>query len=344
MNTRIIRRARLLAGLTVLTLLAAMTLAACGRGDAETLVVYSSRTRSLVQPLLERFAADTGININVRYDTTASIIATLREEGANARADVIYLAEPSGWATLSEAGLLATLPAEITAQVDPAFRSKRDEWVGLSGRSKVVAYNTERIDPARDLPTSIMDFTDPRWRGRIGWAPTHGEWQISLTAIRLLHGDDAALAWLEGIKANEPKTYPNLISIVQAVASGEVEVGFVNHYYIPRLIAETGEGFGARNHFLGAGDAGAVVDVAAAAIVAGTGVPDAAERFLNYMLSADAQGYFATETREYPMAAGVEPADELPPLDTLAPPDIDLDGLGDLEGTLRLLREAGVIL
>jgi iron(III) transport system substrate-binding protein len=344
MNTRIIRRARLLAGLTVLTLLAAMTLAACGRGDAETLVIYSSRTRSLVQPLLEHFAADTGININVRYDTTASIIATLREEGANARADVVYLAEPSGWAALSEAGLLAALPEDITEQVAPAFRSKRDEWVGLSGRSKVVVYNTEHVDPAHDLPASIMDFTDPRWRGRIGWAPTHGEWQITLTAIRLLHGDAAALAWLEGIKANEPRTYPNLISIVQAVASGEVDVGFVNHYYVLRLIEETGEDFGARNAFLGAGDAGAVVDVAAAGIIANTDVQQAAQRFIRYMLSAEAQGYFATETREYPLAAGVEPVDELPPLDELAPPDIDLDGLGDLEGTLRLLREAGVIL
>ncbi|MEK9658558.1 MAG: iron ABC transporter substrate-binding protein [Chloroflexota bacterium] len=343
MNTRLTMGPRLLGLLTVLVLAASLALAGCGK-DAETLVIYSSRTRSLVQPLLERFAAETGVNINVRYDTTASIIATLREEGANARADVVYLAEPSGWGTLSEAGLLATLPSDITGLVDPAFRSKRAQWVGLSGRSKVVVYNVEHVDPARDLPASIMDFTDPKWRGRIGWAPTHGEWQITLTAIRLLHGDDAALAWLEGIKANEPKTYPNLISIVQAVATGEVDVGFVNHYYVPRLIAETGEDFGARNYFLGAGDAGAVMDVAAAGIVANTDVPEAAQRFIRFMLSAEAQGYFATETREYPLAAGVEPGPDLPPLDSLAPPDIDLDGLGDLEGTLRLLREAGVIL
>jgi iron(III) transport system substrate-binding protein len=316
----------------------------CGTGSqGEELVVYSSRTSSLVQPLLEQYAEQSGTDIRVRYANTASIVGTLLEEGENSPADVIYLAEPSGWALLSEAGHLSSLPDQTLKRVDPRFRSPEGLWVGTSGRSKVVVYNTENIVPERDLPQSIMDFTDSKWQGRIGWAPTHGEWQVSLTAIRLVKGEEAARQWLEGIKANEPRTYPNLISIVQGVANGEVDVGFVNHYYVPRFIEEQGEDFGARNHYLGQGDPGAVIDVAGVAIHQSSDVRGGAEDFVEYMLSAEAQQYFAQETHEYPLSAGVEPSGDLPALSSLDPPQIDLSDLSDLEGTLSMLREAGVI-
>jgi iron(III) transport system substrate-binding protein len=321
-----------------------LTLAGCmGASAREELVIYSSRTSSLVQPLLEQYAAETGTNIRVRYANTASLVATLLEEGENSPADVIYLAEPSGWAALSDSNVLSRLPDRLLEKVDPRFRSSEGEWVGTSGRSKVIVYNTENIDAERDLPRSIMDFTDPKWKDRIGWAPTHGEWQITVTAIRLEKGEEAARAWLEGIKANNPKTYPNLISIVQAVANGEVDVGFVNHYYVPRFIAEQGQSFGARNYYLGNGDPGAVIDVAGVAIHQATDATEAAEGFVEYMLGVKAQEYFSQETHEYPLSAGVEPTGDLPPLNSLDPPGIDLNELSDLQGTLNLLRETGII-
>lgn len=318
---------------------------ACTVGEASqtTLTIYSSRTQSLVQPLLEQFAADTGININVRYDTTAGVVSTLLEEGARSPADVVYLAESSGLGALSERGALATLPETVLSSVDQRFRSSKGEWVGVSGRAKTVVYNTTRIDPARDLPSSILQFTDPVWKGRIGWAPTHGEWQLLVTAIRLTHGEDTARRWLEGLKANAPKTYRNLISIVQAVADGEVDVGFVNHYYVLRFVKERGPGFAARNHFLGRGDPGALIDVTGIGILKTSQNRDAAERFVRYLLSEPAQRYFAEQTFEYPVSAGVAPAAGLPPLATLDPPRIDPDKLADLQGTLRLLRATGVL-
>lgn len=319
-----------------------LTLAACG-GTGDALVVYSSRTSSLVQPLLERYAEETGTDIRVRYASTASIVATLLEEGKNSPADVIYLSDPSGWAILSDADVLGAIPGELLDKVDARFRSTRGEWVGVSGRSKVVVYNTENVVPEEDLPQSIMDFTDPQWKGRIGWAPTHGEWQILLTAIRLERGEEEARLWLEGILANKPKTYSNLISIVQAVANGDVDVGFVNHYYVPRFIAEQGEGFGARNYYLGNGDPGAVIDVSGLAIPKTSNVPEKAEAFVEYMLGVDAQQYFSDQTREYPLSSGVSPAEDLPPLSSLDPPSIDLGDLADLEATIDLLRDTGVI-
>jgi iron(III) transport system substrate-binding protein len=312
-------------------------------GSPQTLTIYSSRTQSLVQPILERFAQESGIDIQVRYDTTASIVSTIFEEGSNTPADVVYLAESSGLAALGQQGRLTALPNDTVEKVDRRLRSTKGEWVGTSGRAKTVVYNTAKIDPQRDLPPSIMDFTDPKWRGRIGWAPTHGEWQLTLTAIRLARGEDEARRWVEGIKANQPRSYPNLISIVQAAADGEIDVGFVNHYYVPRLISQRGESFGARNAYLGNGDPGALVDVAGVGIMKASTHQDAAKRFVNYLLGPEAQRYFAEQTFEYPLSAGVSPVANLPPLSQINPPNIDPDQLADLQGTLKLLRDTGVI-
>ncbi|MFW6175098.1 MAG: iron ABC transporter substrate-binding protein, partial [Chloroflexota bacterium] len=307
------------------------------------ITIYSSRTQSLVQPLLEDYAEQTGQDITVRYMSTASLVATLQEEGDQTPADVVYLAEPGGLGALSEAGLLSELPDDILNRVEDQFRAANGEWVGVSGRAKVVVYNRENINPEEDLPDSIMDFTDPQWEGRIGWAPTHGEWQALLTAIRVVEGEEAAREWVRGIQDNDPRSFPNLISIVQGAAEGDVDVGFVNHYYAHRFIDEAGEDFGARNYYLGAGDAGSLVNVSGAAI------PDAAEQrgeaedFIEFLLGEEAQEYFTQETKEYPLIDGVEPAAEVPPLSSLSPPDVDLGEMSDVQGTIELLRSEGII-
>ena len=188
-----------------------------------------------------------------------------------------------------------------------------------------------------------MDFTDPAWKGRLGWAPPNGSFQAFVTAMRLQLGDDTTRRWLEGIEANDPRAYPNNISTVAAAARGEIDVGFVNHYYLARFLEEEGPGFGARNHFLGGGDPGALVLVAGAGILKASANTGIAERFVEYLLSESAQRYFATETKEYPLAAGVEPEGELPALSSLDPPDVDLSNLSDLQGTLSLMRDVGIL-
>jgi iron(III) transport system substrate-binding protein len=314
-----------------------------GGPSRQVLTVYSSRAQSLVHPVLDRFATETGIDLQVRYDTTAGLVATLNEEGQNSPADVLYLGESSGLAELSHEGRLITLPTTTMEKVDKRFRSPRNEWIGVSGRSKVLVYNTKTIDPQRDLPTSIMDFTDPKWKGRLGWSPTHGEWQLTVTAIRLVHGEDAARKWVEGIKANQPRVYPSLVTTVQAAADGEIDVGFVNHYYVPRFISQNGSSFGARNAYLRQGDAGALIDVAGVGIVKTSKNQDSARRFVDYLLAEDTQKFFSSETFEYPLSAGVATAGELPPLASLDPPSLDPDELADLPGTLNLLRSTGVL-
>ncbi len=165
--------------------------------------------------------------------------------------------------------------------------NREGEWVGLSGRVRVVVYNTEMVDPV-ELPASILDFVDSRWESRIGWAPQNGSFQAWVTALRVTEGEDAARTWLEDVRDNGAVEYPNNTSIVQAAANGEIEVGFVNHYYLHRFLAEEGGGFGARNHYTAAGDVGTLVNVAGAGILASSSNSGIAERLLEFLLGEEA--------------------------------------------------------
>ena len=328
--------------------------AACGRADVTTsetadtseaeptlLTVYSGRNENLVGPLLEQFGKDTGIAIQVKYGGTAEIAATILEEGANSPADIFYAQDAGALGALQAENRLAALPDAILNAVEPRFRSPQGQWVGTSGRARVVVYNTESVKP-EDLPPSILDFTDPKWKGRIGWAPTNGSFQAFVTAMRVTLGDDRTRAWLEGIKANEPKVYPKNTPTVQAAVDGEIAVGFVNHYYLFRIRAEQGD-VPAENYFPPNGDLGSLINVAGASVIAGTKNQAAAEQFISYLLSQQAQVYFATETYEYPLAHGVAAHSDLPPLAAIQTPDIDLSDLADLRGTLQLLQEVELI-
>ena len=308
-----------------------------------SLTVYSGRSQTLVHPLLEAFGEQTGIAIRVKYAGSSSTAATLLEEGNNTPADVVFMQDPGSLGILADAGMLAQIPQATLDKVDPRFRSPAGLWIGTSGRARTIIYNTDAIDPTTDLPPSILDFTAPEWKGRIGWAPRNGSFQAFVTSLRLQLGEEAARAWLEGMRDNDAVDYPNNVTTVSAAAAGEVDVGFVNHYYLERFLEEHGPGFGARNHYIGNGDPGALVLVAGVGILTASENKDVAEEFLDFLLAAPAQTYFAQEIKEYPVSAGVEPEGDLPPLESLDPPNVDLGSLSDLEGTLKLLRETGVL-
>ena len=335
---------RRLARVGVLLAAAALTLGAwaCGDGAGESVTVYSGRSAELIGPLLERFAEEEGVDVRVRYAGTSELAALLLEEGDRSPAD-LYIAQDAGaLGAVEAAGLLAPLDDALLARVAPAFRSRSGRWVGLSGRARVVVYNRETLAP-EDLPRSILDFADPGWAGRVGWAPENGSFQAWVTALRVSQGEPAARAWLEAMRANRTAAYPNNTSIVQAVASGEIDAGFVNHYYLHRFLAEEGDSFGARNHYTAPGDVGTLVNVAGAAILESAGNREGAARLIAFLLGEEAQRYYAEETFEYPLVDGVPSSADLPSIADLRPLDIDLSRLEDLEATLRLLREVGAL-
>ncbi len=309
---------------------------------AEPLVVYSGRSESLIGPLMTTFTAESGQQVSVRYGETAEMAATILEEGRNSPADVFFAQDAGALGALAAAGRLRPLPTELLEQVPPSFRSSQGNWVGISGRARTVVYNTDLVAES-ELPDMIWGFTDPRWRGQLGWAPINGSFQAFVTALRLLEGEERARAWLEAMIANDIKVYANNTAIVEAVIKGEIAAGFVNHYYLLRAQAERGGNLPARNHFLSGGDAGALINVAGVGILDSARHLEAALAFVRFLLSPASQRYFVEQTREYPLVVGIAPGPDLKPLSELAAPDLDLNKLSDLQGTLALLQEVGAL-
>lgn len=310
--------------------------------DTGPLVVYSGRSESLVGPLLERFESESGIDVEVRYGSTTEMAATLLEEGSNSPADLFFAQDAGALGAVSAAGLLAPLPEATLALVEPRFHSASGDWIGVSGRARVVVYNTDKLSES-DLPASILDFTDPAWKGRMGWAPTNASFQSFVTAMRVQLGEEATATWLRAMLANEVRTFEGNSAIVQAVADGEIDVGFVDHYYIYGIQAESGNTLAAANYFPAEGDIGALINVAGAGILKTAPHAAAAQTLLDYLLSETGQVYFAQETFEYPLIAGVPIDPRLKPLAEVQTPVEDLNTLTDLQGTLELLQSVGAL-
>lgn len=318
------------------------TTAPAAPASEQKLVVYSGRSESLVAPLFEQFSEATGIAVEARYGDTAELAATLLEEGANSPADLFFAQDAGALGALSAAGLLAPLPEATLSAVEPRFRSSQGDWVGVSGRARVVVYNTAKLSE-EDLPASITGFAAPEWQGRVGWAPTNGSFQAFVTAMRVQLGEDAARSWLEDMVANDTKVYERNAAIVNAVAAGEIDVGFVNHYYLYQLQKESGDTLEAANYYPQDGDVGALINIAGAGILKTAQNAGGAQELVTYLLGADGQRYFSEQTFEYPLAAGVAPDPRLRPLSEIQTPDLDLNNLGDLQGTLKLLQDVGAL-
>ena len=308
--------------------------------DPGELVIYSGRSESLVDPIIQQFKEATGIDVQVKYAGTGALAATLLEEGGNSPADVFYAQDPGGLAAVAE--MMTRLPSDIIGMTPEWARSAGGRWVGITGRARVVVYGTDEVTEA-DLPDDLWGFTEPSWEGRVGWAPTNGSFQAMVTALRVGWGEERTEEWLRAMLDNDVQVYPKNTPQVAAAAAGEIDVGLVNHYYLYRFIAEEGEDFAARNaHLRGAGP-GAIVLVSGAGILKSAENAENAEAFIRFLLSKVGQQYFAGNTFEYPMVEGVRPSVLLTPLDEIRQPEITLADLADLAGTQALLQKVGAL-
>ncbi len=312
-------------------------------GSAGKVTIYSGRSEGLVGPLMANFERATGIDAEVRYAGTPELAATILEEGNASPADLFFSQDAGALGLLANEGRFQKLPAEQLDRVPARFRSPDGLWVGASGRARVLVYNTEALTDS-DLPASVLKLTDPAWKDKIGWAPENASFQAFVTALRVLKGEDAARAWLTGMLANKPVNFADSnTAVTKAVGEGEVQVGLVNHYYLYEVKKEEGDDFPIANHFFPAGDPGSLVNAAGVGILKDAKNATQARRFVEYLLGTAAQTYFAEETDEYPLIAGIPTAAGLKPLAEIESPDIDLSDLADLKGTVALLTDVGVL-
>jgi iron(III) transport system substrate-binding protein len=207
----------------------------------------------------------------------------------------------------------------------------------------VIAYDAQNV-PADQVPQSVFELTDEKWRGQVAIAPTNASFQSFVTAMRMTQGDDVTQEWLTGLVNNDVQSYEKNGLILDAVDSGQVQLGLVNHYYWYEKAAEVGEeNMRAQISFMAPQDPGSLVNVAGVGILKGAAENPAAIEFVQWLLSPSTQEWFVANTFEYPLAAGVASAPGLPALDTLAGPDIELAQLADLPATLVMLQDVGLL-
>jgi iron(III) transport system substrate-binding protein len=345
-----------------IAVLAALAFAGCREAaepsaapdEAGPLVVYSGRSEALVEPILDRFREATGIEVEARYGTDAELLAALREEGEASPADVYWANTTGALVEARSAGLLAQLPDSLIGRPD-AFAPADGRWVPATVRFRVLAYSPARVDTA-SLPSSVLDLpAQPAFRGRIGWTPTYSSFQDFVTVLRVMHGDDSTRAWIEGIKALEPRAYPSNTPMLEALAAGEIDVALTNHYYVFRILQGGGEGAydpaaeGAvapvALHTFAAGDAGNLALVTGAGALETSGRRGSALRFLSFLLSDDAQSMAAETVHEYPVVGSAPLPAYLLPFERAMglSPTVDAARMTDLEGTLNMLREADLL-
>jgi iron(III) transport system substrate-binding protein len=329
--------------LTYLVAALALVATACsGSGDGSSITLYSGRSETLIQPVIDAFTEATGIGVAIKYAGSANLAATILEEGSASPADVFLSQDPASLGSVALDGLFAILPQAILDRVPVRFSDDGGQWVGTSGRARVVVYDASTVDPS-DLPETEDGFVDPSWKGRVGIAPTNGSFLAFVATKILIDGEEATLAWLNGMAVNDSQKYPKNSPIVAAVNAGEIDAGLVNHYYLLRALAENPDEPGL-NHFFSVATPGSLVMPAGAGVLATSKKQDAAHELIEFLLSDESQRYFAEETFEYPLVPGIDADPSLPAIETIPTPDINLSDLATvLDTATDLVAQAGLL-
>jgi iron(III) transport system substrate-binding protein len=345
---RVRRRVAIVAGaLATVSLLAACGGASAGTdsgsssGDT-TITLYNGQHEQLTDAIVSAFEKQTGIHVKVRTDDGIVLADQILQEGSHSPADV-YLTENSPeLMLLTERNLLAKLPASITSQVPAQYNSPTGNWVGISVRVSALAYNPSMIKPAQ-LPTSILDLAQPQWKGKVAIAPTDSDFVPLVGGVIASYGKQAALNWLRGLKANSA-TVADDETVVASVNKGQDAVGIINQYYWYRLRLELGAGnTHSQLYYFPNKNIGGLENISGAAVLASSSHKAAAEKFLSFLVSAQAEKILAAgDTYEYPIRSGIAPNSTLTPLSQVNPAILSVVSLGDDLPAASLLQQAGL--
>ncbi len=330
-----------LAAAAVLTL-TLPAFSACGLLGGPDLVIYNAQHEQLMEEVVPLFEEETGLDVELRNGKDLELANQIVQEGADSPADVFLTENSPAMSLVESEGLFAPVD-ESTLEVIPAeFRPASGDWTGFIARSTVVVYNTDELTEA-DLPSSILDFAKPEWKGRISFSPTGADFQAIVSAVLTTEGEQAAADWLAGLKANGT-VYDGNNVVLESVNSGEIPAGIIYHYYWYRDQAEAGENSdNSQLYFYGDQDPGAFVSVSGAGVLDSSEKQQDAQRFLEFLVSKEGQQAIADSyALEYPLNPEVSLGPEVKPFDELEPPVVDISSLNGPE-VVELMQDAGLL-
>jgi iron(III) transport system substrate-binding protein len=314
----------------------------------QSITLYNGQHEQTTNAVVAGFEKATGIVVNQRDDDEDTLADEIVSEGSHSPADVIYTENSQVLEYLQGKGLLAKVDASTLAHTPAEYNSPQGDWVGVSARVSVIIYNPALISKSQ-LPTSVLQLASPKYMGKLAIAPQETDFQPIVTSVARAYGQAAALRWLDEIKANAGShMYPDNETIADEVNRGAVAFGIVNQYYWYRMQAEIGAAnTKAQITYFAAGDPGYVVDVSGAAILKSSAHSAAAQKFLAYLVSAQAQEIIANPAKsisfEYPIASGVTGQAGETPFGQLQPYPITIAELGTGTAAIDLMRRAGLL-
>jgi len=332
------------AGLACLALAVSLGLAGCSgdEDDGPKIVVYNAQHEQLLEEIAPIFEDETGIEVELRNGKDLELAAQLVAEGDASKADVFLTENSPAMSAVEREGLFAPLDEAAAAPIPEQYRPESGLWTGFVARSTVLVYNTDLVQE-EDLPASILDLADPAYAGKVSFSPTGADFQAIVAAVLDLEGEDATRTWLEGLEANGT-TYDGNNVVLEAVNSGEVEMGVIYHYYWYRDQKEAGENSdNSALHFFGGQDPGAFLSISGAGVLANAQNPEGAQQFVEFLTSEEGQQALADSyALEYPLNPAVSLEPPVKPLAELDPPAVGISDL-DSETVIDLMTETGFL-
>ena len=305
-----------------------------------SLTIYSGRREAQIDPILTAIEEEyDDLTVSIRYDDNEAHLTTLLEEGQGSPADILYTQDSGTLGALANEGRTVPLTDDVLETVPSNWRDPEGTWTGVSGRTRCVAYNTDVWD-ADELPTDIYAYPDDeRFVDEMGWRVDSGSFLAFVRAMMIVDGEERTREFVDGMQDAGITNYEGGSTTPEAIAAGEVSVGFINQYYAGRLLADRPD---APLNVTFTDDIGSLFNVSGAAVLDSADDPDLARDFVRHLLGTEGQQFFVDTNREYAVIPGIDYVGELPTLSELDSPDFDLNRLADIEPAVDLLREVGI--
>jgi iron(III) transport system substrate-binding protein len=322
-------------------LFAALTLTALAGAvqAADEVVVYSARIDELIKPVFDAYTAKTGVPVKFITDKEAPLLARLKAEGANTPADMLITVDAGNLWQAEQEGVLKALNSDVIAENIPAqYRSSTGSWTGLSLRARTIVYSPERVK-AGEL-TTYEALADKNWEGRLCLRTSKKVYNQSLTATLIeTHGAEKTEALIKGWVANlATDVFPDDTALIQAVDAGQCDVGIVNSYYFGRLHKQQPD-LKAKLFWPNQSGRGVHVNLSGAAVTQHAPNAEAAQKLLEWMTGAEAQGLFAGLNQEFPANPKIAPSEEVAAWGSFKADSIPLEVAGKRQAEATMLMD-----
>lgn len=327
--------------LAAVWVLVSSVLSACAPGSSE-LVVYSARNEEHIQPIFDKYTAETRQKIQLITDDAGPLIQRLNAEGSNSPADLLITVDAGVLWHAADLGLLRAVESPVLdANIPAHLRDPQKRWFGLSVRARTIVYSTERVKP-EDLDT-YEGLTDPKWRGRLCLRTSKSVYNQSLVAMLIAqHGEEKTEQIVRGWIANlAAPVFANDTLLMQAIAAGQCDVGIVNTYYFGRLQRDNPD-LPLKLFWADQAGEGTHVNISGAGVTKHAPRADEARKFLEWLSQPEAQAMFAGVDLEYPASAAATAVEQVAAWGEFKASPLNVARAGEMQpAAVRLLDRAG---